>query len=211
VRIPLAREGYPFIALPLAGAAAALWAGWTVPAGALAAVGLCCAGFFRDPERRIPDEPDAIVSPADGKIVLVERTSSAVRIAIFLSVFDVHVNRAPVAGEVGPVKYTRGRFLAAFDLRASEVNEQTEVPMRTEGGLVKVRQIAGLIARRIVCRVREGDRLRIGERFGLIRFGSRTELILPPEAEATVHVGDRVRGGASVVARWNPAGAGASR
>src|SRR5262249_10345409 len=140
-----------------------------------------------------------------------ETDSAGLRIAIFLSVFDVHVNRAPVAGQVGPVAHRPGRFLAAFDSRASAENEQTEVPVRTAaGGVVVVRQIAGLIARRIVCRVREGDALARGERFGMIRFGSRTELQLPPGAESAVRVGDRVRGGSTIVARWSAVPAGRS-
>ena len=205
MRIPLAREGYPFVLLPAAAAVLAAWAGWGIVSGVAAAAALCCAGFFRDPERRVPGGAGVVVSPADGKVVLVEETPESLRIAIFLSVFDVHVNRSPVAGEVGPVTHRAGRFLAAFDPRASSENEQTEVPVRTPGGTVVVRQIAGLIARRIVCRVREGDRLEAGERFGLIRFGSRTELLLPVGSTAAVRVGERVRGGASIVAHWSGA------
>lgn len=199
-------------------AAALLWVlsrivPWAGTAAALAAAGsVACLGFFRDPERKIPDDPDLILSPADGRVLEVAPAGEGTRISIFLSVLDVHVNRSPIAGRVGEVVHTPGRFLAAFDTRASDLNEQTRVPIEGRRGAVVVKQIAGLIARRIVCRVGAGAELAAGERFGLIRFGSRTDLMLPRGARATVTAGDRVRGGSSVVAKWEnepPGGDGA--
>jgi phosphatidylserine decarboxylase len=203
MRIPLAREGYPFVGAPAA-AAVALWIGgflWTGLAAAVAAA--ACAVFFRDPDRRPPSDPEAIVSAADGKVLSVEKEGEGARISVFLSILDVHVNRAPVSGRVRAVTRTPGRFLAAFDARAARLNEQVAVTLDSDRGPVVVRQIAGVIARRIVCRAREGDRLATGERFGLIRFGSRTDVILPPGASPLARPGDRVRGGCTVVARWD--------
>lgn len=164
--------------------------------------------FFRDPPRRGPEIPGAIWSPADGKVVAVEPNEDSERgpvpgvtIAIFLSVLDVHVNRAPCAGVVRAVRYRRGKFLDARHPECGVKNESNAVHMEIEDGReVVVRQIAGLIARRIVCRAGQGRRLARGERFGLIRFGSRTELYLPPEAQVRVSPGDRVAGGRTLVA-----------
>lgn len=208
MKLPVAREGYPFIGVPAAAAALLLIAGHHAAGSVLALLAVACAVFFRDPEREVPSDPLAIVSPADGKVIALGRSDEDACISIFLSIFDVHVNRSPTSAEVGPVVHARGRFLAAFDPRAPEVNEQTTIPLRCDAGLVIVKQIAGLIARRIVCDVREGDRLRAGQRLGMIRFGSRTELILPPNAVPLVRVGDRVRGGATIVARWQGPGEG---
>ncbi len=207
----LAPEGVPFVlGFFLAAAAAAFLLAVPFGAGAGAAVaivsplillGLFSAWFFRDPERAIPEGPGLVVSPADGKVVAVVDGPDGPSVAIFLNVFDVHVNRAPVGGTVESVTYRRGSFLAAFDERAGDLNEQNEVVLDGPSGRVRVRQIAGLIARRIVCRVKPGDRLRAGDRFGLIRFGSRTDLRLPRGAEILVRVGERVKGGASVIGR----------
>jgi phosphatidylserine decarboxylase len=203
VKIPLAREGIPFIG-GFAAVGVVLWiAGLNVPAVIALVLAAGCAAFFRDPERIIPSEPNVIVSPADGKVLAVERVTGGTRISIFLSIFDVHINRAPIAGRVGSVRHTPGRFLAAFNRRASDVNERTTVPLEGQAGLVVVSQIAGVIARRIVCRAHEGDHLALGERFGMIRFGSRTDVLLPAGASVAVDVGARVRGGVSVVGHWD--------
>ena len=122
--------------------------------------------------------------------------------SIFLSIFDVHINRAPAAGEVRAVRYRQGAFKAAFRKDAADRNERNELEMTTERGMIRIRQIAGVVARRIVCRVRTGDRLALGERFGLIRFGSRTDLLLPGSVRVTVRPGDRVRGGLTVIGKW---------
>jgi phosphatidylserine decarboxylase len=162
--------------------------------------------FFRDPERKIPDGEGLIVSPADGRVVDVSETEDgymggrAKKVSIFLSVFDVHVNRIPAGGKIMLVKYFPGKFLAAWDHKASLENEQTHIGLDCGNFRLLVKQIAGLIARRVVWRVKEGDVCKRGDRFGLIKFGSRTDLLMPLEAEIKVKKGDKVNGGTSVVA-----------
>lgn len=202
-RLPIAREGWPFILPPLVFAIVCGLAGWWIAAAVTALVALASAAFFRDPERIPPEDPALVLSPADGVVTSVDQGEEGLSISIFLSVFDVHVNRAPVAGGVRRVRYLPGRYLAANLERTSQENERNEVYLETPRGEVKVTQIAGLIARRIVCRVQPGDRLKGGERFGLIRFGSRTDLRLPPGAVAIAARGDKVRGGLTAVARWD--------
>lgn len=196
-----APEGGMFV-LPLAGLSLlSLGLGWEVGAVSGGLLTLGVALFFRDPDRQIPQSPGAIVSPADGRIMeVVTATTEVPRISIFLSVLDVHVNRAPCGGKVGTVTYTPGKFLAAYRQEASQVNEANSITIQHHGREFLVKQIAGVIARRIVCRVRPGDVLEKGQRYGLIRFGSRVDLILPQDAEVVVHVGDRVRGGETILA-----------
>ena len=179
-----------------------------VSAAPFVVFGAFCLYFFRDPERQIPDGP-VCVSPADGKVVHVRALADGrTRISIFLNIFDVHVNRSPIAGRVVSVEYQRGRFVMAQKELASSENEQNTVVIEEENGdnsvstksTVEVRQIAGLIARRIVCNNKVGDRIAKGERFGLIKFGSRTDVFLGPEWGITVAIGDRVAGGSSVLA-----------
>jgi phosphatidylserine decarboxylase len=164
-----------------------------------------CMNFFRDPERDVPSGPVA-VSPADGKVVAIRPVASgANRISIFLNIFDVHVNRTPIPGKVACVSYKKGRFLAANKDEASDANEQNVMTVAgIVGGVhtsVMFKQIAGLIARRIICYKKAGDILEPGERIGLIKFGSRVDVFLGPEWEVTVHPGDRIRAGSSVIAR----------
>ncbi len=197
----VAPEGMPFI-LPLAAMTVLVLAmrGW-IPAGIGAVLTTAVAFFFRDPERIVPQAPDAVVSPADGRVMeVVTEDQGRHRVSIFLSVLDVHVNRAPYGGDVRTVVYTPGKFLAAYHREASVVNEANSVTIEGQGREFVVKQIAGILARRIVCRVRPGDRLAKGQRYGLIRFGSRTDLVLPPEAEVTVRVGQRVKGGETILA-----------
>ena len=210
----MVKEGYPWILVPLVAGLAAgflylFWGG--LPLLVLAAVLLLLAAFmayfFRDPQRAVPAESGLVVSPADGRVTRVEKLSegdagSPTVVSIFLSPFDVHVNRAPIAGAVVDVTYTKGRFIAATSDNASIVNEQNALTIRGEHMTVVCKQIAGVLARRIVCWKRPGDRLELGERFGLIKFGSRTDLILPPEVEVVVDVGARVSGGVSVIGRY---------
>jgi phosphatidylserine decarboxylase len=162
--------------------------------------------FFRDPRRTIPSEPGAVVSPADGKITDVSNCKvngeARTRISIFLNVFDVHVNRSPIAGVVRGVEYKRGKFLNAMGAACAEENEQNIVTVEGEGQTVILKQIAGLLARRIVFKKRVGDSLRRGERVGMIKFGSRTDVLLAPEAEILVEVGNHVKGGSSILARF---------
>lgn len=170
---------------------------WGVPFFAAAAF---CVYFFRDPERAIPDGPVA-VSPADGKVVHVRSLGGGQhRVSIFLNIFNVHVNRVPVSGKVTAVEYQPGKFKMAHLEDASAENEQNTVTIDGPAGPVMVRQIAGLIARRIVCDKQTGDTVHKGERFGLIKFGSRVDIFFGPEWELGVKPGDKVKGGSSVVA-----------
>lgn len=205
--MPIAREGWPYV-LSLLGLAALLGAlrpGW--PAGVCAALGLFIAFFFRDPEREIPAGAGLVVSPADGRIVRIAPADEpnplgpgAMQVSIFLSIFDVHVNRAPIAGQIVRVDYRRGEFLPAFDDKASLRNEQNSVLVEDQAGRVAFKQIAGLIARRIVFRKQVGDTVARGERVGLIKFGSRVDVFVPAGARLCVRHGQRVTGGISVVA-----------
>ena len=204
MRIPVAPEGWPFILPPAVAACIMAWMGWWGAATVFAVASLAFLGFFRDPDRTPPDLPGAVLAPADGRVMAVVEhvdpwVGQAVRVSIFLSPLDVHVNRAPVGGLVKNVEYAPGRFMAAYRPEASEDNERCTVSLEGETARVAVRQIAGVLARRIVCRVRPGDTLRAGERYGLIRFGSRTDLVLPRGTEVRVRVGDRVTGGKSVM------------
>ena len=162
---------------------------------------LFCVYFFRDPERVIPDGPVA-VSPADGKVVHIRQVDEGrTRVSIFLNIFNVHVNRVPVAGRITEVAYKPGRFVMAHREDASSDNEQNTVTISAGDTQVVTRQIAGLIARRIVCRKKVGDEVQKGERFGLIKFGSRVDVFLGPDWELAVKTGDKVRGGSSILAR----------
>ena len=204
MRVPVAPEGWPFILPPAVAAAVAAAAGWPVAASVLAAAALAFLGFFRDPERVAPELPGAVLAPADGRVMVVTEVvdpwvGPGTRLSIFLSPLDVHVNRAPTGGLVKNVEYTPGRFLAAYRPEASEQNERCAVSLDGERARLTVTQISGVLARRIVCRVRPGDTLRAGERYGLIRFGSRTDLVVPSGTELRVRVGDRVRGGETVM------------
>ncbi len=164
------------------------------------ALAVFMARFFRNPAREIPGAANLIVSPADGKVVRITAAADGAQtISIFLNIFDVHVNRSPIAGELRSLDYQRGKFKAAFDDEASRVNEQNILTIGSEGAHVVVRQIAGLIARRVVCWKKPGDRLERGELIGLIRFGSRVDVTVPEHARICVRVGDKVRGGSSVI------------
>ena len=210
----MVKDGYPWVLVPLVAGSAAglLYLFWpALPLLVLALVLLLLtafmAYFFRDPQRAVPTEAGLVVSPADGKVTRVERLAgdgadSPTVVSIFLSPFDVHVNRAPIAGQVVDVTYTKGRFIAATSDNASLVNEQNAMTIKGEKMTVVCKQIAGVLARRIVCWKRPGDSLELGERFGLIKFGSRTDLVLPREVEVLVKVGQRVSGGVTIIGRW---------
>lgn len=204
----MVRDGYYY---GLALFAAAFLVGWfTQPAWAVIPVLLATffLWFFRDPERAIPDAAYALVSPADGKItdvsVVTEDGEKRNRISIFLSVFDVHVNRSPIAGVIREVRYQRGKFLNAMNQASAEQNEQNIVCVESDGQTVIFKQIAGLLARRIVFHPKIGDRVERGQRVGLIKFGSRVDVLFDCNASVRVRVGDRVRGGASVLAHLEP-------
>lgn len=203
----IAREGWPYIGL-LVGAGAVAFAlrfPWT--GGVLLALGLFTTFFFRDPERTVPGDPRLVLSPADGKVVQVIPAAAdhplgpgTTQISIFLSIFDVHINRSPIAGKIAAVSYHPGEFLPAFDDKASLRNEQNSVIVEGGSSRVMFKQIAGLIARRIVFKKRAGDDVAAGERVGLIKFGSRVDVFLPAGALLKVKPGDRVSGGTSVLA-----------
>jgi len=205
--LPIAREGYPFILGPAVLTAVAALFGLHGIALALLAVTAFVCYFFRDPERLIPQQEGAVVSPADGKVLVTEVVKGSefapeemLKISIFMSVFNVHVNRIPETGIVTDVVYHPGKFISANLDKASKDNERNAVSLTVTGGhkLIVV-QVAGLIARRIICKIRKGNRLSRGARFGLICFGSRLDLYLPPDTAPAVQVGDRVRAGASIL------------
>src|SRR5271169_6546229 len=204
----MVRDGYLYA---LALIAAAILVGWFAkPAWALVPLSLALffLWFFRDPERAIPDSAGAVVSPGDGKVteasIVTVGGEKQVRISIFLSVFDVHVNRSPIAGVVREVRYQRGKFLNAMNQASAEQNEQNIVRVEGDGQVVVFKQIAGLLARRIVFHPKVGDRLERGQRVGLIKFGSRVDVLFDATATPQVKVGDRVKGGASVLAHLQP-------
>jgi phosphatidylserine decarboxylase len=202
--LPIAREGWPFILGPAAVAAGLALVGRRRLALPFAAAALASLGFFRDPEREVPALANAVLAPADGRVTGVDEehddfVGPAWRVSIFLSPLDVHVNRAPIGGLVVATDYHPGRFLAAYRAEAGEVNERCTIYLQGDAARVTVVQIAGVAARRIVCRVGAGDKLAAGERFGMIRFGSRTDCYLPRSAALTAAVGDHVTGGVTVL------------
>src|SRR5580693_349578 len=200
----MVRDAYYYAFALLAAAALLGWlAGpiWTLPPVLLAVFFLW---FFRDPNRPIPGDAGALVSPADGRVTdispLISNGEARLRISIFLSVFDVHVNRSPISGIVCDVQYHKGKFVNAMNAASAELNEQNAVTVEGDGQTVVFKQIAGLLARRIVFNKKVGDRVGRGERVGLIKFGSRVDVLLDASARMEIKVGDRVKGGASVLA-----------
>jgi phosphatidylserine decarboxylase len=203
MKLPIAREGWPFIAVPGAIALGLALFGRRRLALPFAAAAMASAGFYRDPERAIPSVAGGLLSPADGRVLSVEDAvdpfvGPSVRVAIFLSPLDVHINRSPMDAVVTATVYTPGGFAAAYDPSA-EANERCAIRLQNEHARVTVVQIAGVVARRIVCRVGSGDKLLAGDRLGMIRFGSRTDCYMPRGTEVTVRVGERVTGGTTVI------------
>lgn len=200
------REGYSFGLPLLAIGFAAFLLRWNVAGILLLALALFVFSFFRNPERVIPSEAGAVVSPADGRVVVVADEEyggkPGKRISIFLAIWNVHVNRAPAAGTITSLDYRPGRFHAAMRARASFENEQNIIHLNTAAGEIVFKQIAGWIARRVVCWKKAGDSVARGERIGLIRFGSRVDLWLPLEAAIRISVGENVKGGSSILAIW---------
>ena len=191
----IAKEGYPYIAILGVLAIIAFIAGWKWPGLALLVLTAFVIFFFRDPDRTFEGTERQIASPADGKVVSVRQENGQEAISIFLSVFDVHINRAPISGNVTAVDYYKGKFLLAFDERASGENERNSITMEGQGHQIRFVQIAGLIARRIVCWSKPGENLAVGDRIGLIKFGSRVDVFLPAGSKIYVKRGDRVVGG----------------
>ena len=207
----MVRDGF-FYALGLGAVAAILW--YLKMPFVLVALPIVLAAFFlwffRDPERAIPQEAGAVVSPGDGKVTDVSSVmvgnAKQMRLSIFLSVFNVHVNRSPIAGVVREVRYQRGQYLNAMNQASAELNEQNIVTVEGDGQRVVFKQIAGLLARRIVFHPKVGDRLERGQRVGLIKFGSRVDVLLDASAHVNVKIGDHVKGGASILAYLQPQG-----
>jgi phosphatidylserine decarboxylase len=203
-RLPIAKEGWPFIVGPAAAAVGLMLLGHRRLAAPFWAASAASLGFFRDPERTIPAVAHGVLAPADGRVTSVEDAvdpfvGPSRRVSIFLSPLDVHINRAPIGGLVTDVVYTPGKFVAAYDPSAGEINERCAVRIQGDSVRVTVVQVAGVVARRIVCRVGAGDKLEAGQRFGMIRFGSRTDCYMPESTDVRVKVGDRVIGGVTVV------------
>jgi len=202
----MVKDGYKFAAPPLLLGILALLFHWISLGSVLVVLGVFVLFFFRDPERTPPPDPDAIVSPADGRVMeVVEEPRDGIagrRISIFLSIFDVHVNRSPVSGRITAINYRRGKFYVAMRARASAENEQNTFHVSTDRGEVVFKQIAGWVARRILCWKSVGDSVTRGERVGMIRFGSRMDVWLPDRVDIVTRVGEHVAGGTSILARW---------
>jgi len=202
----IVKEGYYVGVPPLTLGGVSYLLHWYAAAGVLVFLALFIFSFFRDPDRVISSEPGVVVSPGDGRVVVVTDEENAgrpgKRVSIFLAVWNVHVNRAPATGTITKLEYRPGKFLAAMWERASLENEQNVFTLSTEAGEMVFKQIAGLIARRVVSWKKAGEKVARGERIGLVRFGSRVDVWVPSEAEILVKVGDNVKGGSSVVARW---------
>ncbi len=204
---PIAREGVPFLAAAAVPAAAAWALGWTVAGALFGAAAFFTGWFFRNPSRRIPDGPNLIVSPGDGRVLAVMEEEEprflkarAVRVSIFLSPLNVHINRTPCEGLVKAISYSPGKFLVASRTEATLQNEQTAILIETDAGCrILCVQVAGYVARRIVCWLSEGERVERGERYGLIRFGSRMDLYVPAGTQVWVKAGDRVTGGETII------------
>lgn len=206
----IAREGFPLILGAAGLALIALIADWVLVGVVFGIAALALAGFFRDPERMIPAGEGLVVAPADGRVVSIAGVAgdslfshAATRVSIFLSPLDVHINRVPVEGRIERISYQAGKFLAAYKEAASRQNEQNALDIvDRRGRKLSVVQIAGVLARRIVCKVKSGDNVDRGARFGLIMFGSRTDVYLPRECRVEVAEGQRVRGGVTIVGRF---------
>ena len=197
----LAREGYSFIIAPLVLTAIFIALGFWILAVFFILVAAFMAFFFRDPRRVPPTEDGVIVSAADGTVTRIEDDERGKLVSVFLSPLNVHINRSPIAGRITKVEYIRGKKLPATKNEASFVNERNSLTIENDKMTVVCTQIAGILARRIVCRVKEGHEMTIGERFGLIKFSSRTDLLMPANVALNVKIGDKVKGGVTVIAR----------
>jgi len=202
------RAGLPFIGGPLLLVLLFLVVRRPVLAGLCLALAGCMALFFRDPERRVPPGDDLVVSPADGRVMVAGAAEPGLappgewqQVSIFLSPFDVHVNRVPFGGRVTRVDHRPGRFLPAYRAESGRDNERTEIWVERDGTVIVARQVVGVLARRVVCRLREGATPATGDRYGLMKFGSRMDVFVPPDATLGVSAGDRVRGGETPIAR----------
>jgi len=207
--VRIAREGFIYIAIPAVIAAILLVLNYWVVAIPFVIIFAFMTFFFRDPRRQPPAEPDVIVAPADGRVTRVASLvpndlESPTLVSIFLSPFDVHINRSPIAGRVTDVSYMKGKFLIATNEKASLVNEQNALTIEGDRVTVVCKQIAGILARRIVCWKHKNDQLALGERIGLIKFSSRTDVVLPANVKVTVTEGMKVQGGTTIIGRIQP-------
>ena len=212
------RAGFPFVLAFVVPAGLCAVAGWTILATAFGALALFMLWFFRDPERTPPPDASLVLAPADGRVVVAGRPEPGIappgewqQVSIFLSPLDVHINRVPIAGRVTRVEYRPGRFLAAYRDEAARENERCEIWLEGAGVQVVARQVVGVLARRVVCRLEEGQVVGPGERLGLMKFGSRMDVFVPPSAGLSVTRGTRVRAGETVLARLAPADPQAGR
>ncbi len=197
----MVKEGLPFVLIPLGIAALLAYSGWWAVAIVFIFIALFMQFFFRDPGRTVPTGDGLIVSAADGRVTRIESTDESKLVSVFLSPLDVHINRSPIAGKITKVSYTRGRKVPATSDNSSLVNERNSLEIAGEDLTVTCTQIAGILARRIVCWPKEGDNLERGQKFGLIKFSSRTDVRMPPDVEITVNIGDKVKGGETVIGR----------
>lgn len=197
----MVKEGFPFVLAPVLLAMLAAFFQWWLVAAIFVAVALFMAFFFRDPERRVPEDANVILSAADGRVTRIDEDENGKVVSVFLSPLDVHINRSPIAGRIVKVEYIKGRKGPATTNQASFVNERNSLTIEGENVTVVCTQIAGILARRIVCWKKQGDDLGLGQRFGLIKFSSRTDLLMPANVQLAVKLGDRVVGGETVIAR----------
>ena len=197
----MVKEGIPFVLIPLLMAIGFAIFGWWIFVGIFVALALFMAFFFRDPHRNIPSGNNLVISAADGKVTRIDETENGKIVSVFLSPVDVHINRAPIAGKVVKVDYQKGKKVPATRNDASFVNERNSITIEGEKMTIVCTQIAGILARRIVCWSKTGDNLELGEKYGLIKFSSRTDLLMPKEVEILVKIGDRVVGGETIIAK----------
>ena len=197
----MAKEGYPFVLIPAVAALLFGYFGLWIVAGLMASLAAFMAYFFRDPYRNIPQDADIIVSAADGRVTRVEENDKGKIVSVFLSPLDVHINRSPIAGVIEKAEYIKGKKTPATSNEASFTNERNSLTIKGEKVTVVCTQIAGIVARRIVCWSKAGDKLERGQKFGLIKFSSRTDLLMPQNVDVLVKIGDRVTGGETVIAR----------
>jgi len=197
----MVKEGLPFILVPFVIAVVLAFFGWWLVAGLFLFVTAFMLYFFRDPERTVPTEPGLIVSAADGRVTRIDEAEDHKTVSVFLSPLDVHINRSPITGIILKIDYIKGHKKPATSDEASLVNERNSLVIEDGDVTVTCTQIAGILARRIVCWPREGDTLERGQRFGLIKFGSRTDIRMPADCEVQVKIGDRVKGGETVIAK----------
>ena len=198
----MVKEGFPFVIVPAVAALVFAALGYWPVAVAFAILSAFMAFFFRDPVRTVPTDQGLIVSAADGRVTRIQSDESGKLVSVFLSPIDVHINRSPIEGNVAAVEYVQGKKVPATSDRASYINERNSLTIENDHITVVCTQIAGILARRIVCWKKAGDHLERGERFGLIKFSSRTDVLMPESVEVCVKVGDRVKGGETVIAKY---------